>query len=64
MANEGGVFKFKIGQRVMDTRSGQQVRIVKRTIEPALGKTYLIRHQDKRLGGYTPERFLEAEKKQ
>lgn len=62
-SNPGGQFKFKIGQRVVWTPNvggypSRRVRIIKRTIEAALGKTYLVRYQDGRLGGYIPERDL------
>lgn len=48
--NEGGQFKFKVGQLVWyqpEVRGKlyvpYRVRIMARTIEPALGKTYMIR---------------------
>lgn len=69
MPNPGGHFKFKIGERVWyrphltyyPSTKPRRVRIIKRTVEAALGKTYLIRHQDGRLGGYVPEDRLSRE---
>lgn len=61
MPNPGGPFKYKVGQRVTVTfPSGHIVlgRIMKRTIEAALGKTYLVRDQDGRNQGYCPEEYL------
>ena len=54
--NEGGQFRFKIGDRVTVTYESGTVthgRILARTIEPALGKTYKGRNL-----GYLPEALL------
>ena len=67
--NPGGAFRFRIGQRLIYTPRApgyppRRVRVVKRTIEAALGKVYLIK--DCKTGqryGYTPESDLEEEEK-
>jgi hypothetical protein len=59
--NEGGPFKFKIGDRVTVTYESGTVthgRILARTIEPALGKTYQVRDRKGRNLGYLPEALL------
>ncbi len=56
MPNPGGQFLFKIGDRVLF--NGKRVRIMDRTIESALGKTYKIRYSNGRNGGYVPESRL------
>lgn len=51
-------FIFRVGDRVVDTRVGKVAKVIDRTIEAALHKTYLIRYRDGRCGGYTPEADL------
>jgi hypothetical protein len=60
--NPGGAFHYKVGDHVTYSRTGKRVRIKARTIEPALGKTYLIQYQNGHTGGYVPERTLSREK--
>lgn len=67
--NPSGQFKFKIGQRLIYTPHvfdtlypPKRVRVVKRTIEAALGKTYLVKDcKTGRLCGYIPEVDLKEE---
>lgn len=61
-------FKFKVGQRVWYQPEsfgrkypGSWVRVLKRTIEPVLGKTYQIRGWRKALP-FVPEDKLSPEK--
>jgi hypothetical protein len=63
----GMQFKFEVGQRVWYQPEcygvlykPSWVKITDRTIEPALGKTYRIRHQDGTGGGFVPEAKLAA----
>jgi hypothetical protein len=58
MNNPGGAFRYKVGDHLTYTRTGKRVRVMARTIEPALGKTYLIRYQNGRTAGYVPEGCL------
>jgi len=57
--NPGGPFMFRKGERVWYLRTGAPVKIIDRTIEEALGKTYHIRYQNGRSGGFVPEETLE-----
>lgn len=59
MPNPGGHFIFKIGERVLF--NGKLVRVVARTVEAALGKTYQVRYQNGCNGGYIPEERLSKE---
>lgn len=67
--NPGGHFKFKIGQRLIYTPSvpgypSRRVRVCKRTVEAALGKTYQIKDcKTGRMYGYIPEAQLAEEEK-
>lgn len=66
--NPGGHFLFAVGERLTWTPrvSGyppRRVRVVRRTIEAALGKTYQVRDcQTRKLLGYIPESDLTKEK--
>jgi len=62
MNNPGGAFQYKVGDHVIYSRTGKRVRIKARTIEPALGKTYLIQYQNGHTGGYVPEGRLIRDK--
>ena len=63
MPNPGGHFKFRVGQRVIYKHTGQRVKIVNRTTEAALGKTYQIMQKihGRYIKPYVPEEYLEEE---
>lgn len=54
-------FQFKVGDRVQLTLPGtapRWVRVLGRTIEPGLGRTYEVRYPNGRWGGWVPETWL------
>lgn len=59
MPNPPGHFLYKIGDKVTVTSPSTGVvvlgRVIARTVERALGKTYLIRNQRGQSLGYIPE---------
>lgn len=61
----GSQFRYRIGQRVWwqpevygVVYPRKRVKIIDRTIEPALGKTYRIRYQNGKSGGFVREAQL------